>query len=108
VHLFGVAYKPDVTDYRESPAIDVAELLERRGAIVSYTDPYVPHLSAEHGHKERRELPFEQAVKQGYDCAVITTNHKAFDYEAIVERSPLVLDTRNALKGMTAAHVYRL
>jgi UDP-N-acetyl-D-glucosamine dehydrogenase len=108
VHLFGLAYKPDVTDWRESPAIDVAELLERRGAIVSYSDPYVPVLPAEHGHKERREVPFEDAVKQGYDCAVITTNHKAFDYPAIVKQSPLVLDTRNALKGVKAEHVVRL
>jgi UDP-N-acetyl-D-glucosamine dehydrogenase len=108
VHLFGMAYKPDVTDSRESPAIDVADLLERRGAIVTYSDPYVPLMSAEHGHKERRETPFEEAAKQGYDCAVITTNHKAFDYAAIVERSPLVLDTRNALKGMKAPHIVRL
>jgi UDP-N-acetyl-D-glucosamine dehydrogenase len=108
VHLFGLAYKPDVTDWRESPAIDVAELLERRGAIVSYSDPYVPVLPAEHGHKGRKELSFDDAVKQGYDCAVITTNHKAFDYAAIVKQSPLVLDTRNALKGVKADHVVRL
>jgi UDP-N-acetyl-D-glucosamine dehydrogenase len=108
VHLFGLAYKPDVTDWRESPAIDVAELLERRGAIVSYSDPYVPVLPAEHGHKERREQPFEDAMKAGYDCAIITTNHKAFDYQAIVKHSALVLDTRNALKGVKADHVVRL
>jgi len=108
VHLFGMAYKPDVTDARESPAIDVAELLERRGAIVTYSDPYVPVMRAEHGHKERREVAFEDAVRQGYDCAVITTNHNAFDYPAIVKHSPIVLDTRNALKGIKAPHIFRL
>jgi UDP-N-acetyl-D-glucosamine dehydrogenase len=108
VHLFGVAYKPDVSDPRESPALDVAGLLERRGAIVSYSDPYVPTLPAESGRRERRETPFEQALAAGYDCAVIITNHSAFDYAAIAQRSPLVVDTRNVLKGVPGAHIFRL
>jgi UDP-N-acetyl-D-glucosamine dehydrogenase len=108
VHLYGMAYKPDVTDARESPAIDVADLLENRGAVVTYSDPFVPILHAEHGRRERHAVPFEEAIARGYDCAVITTNHKAFDYPAIVKHSPLILDTRNALKGVKAAHVFRL
>jgi UDP-N-acetyl-D-glucosamine dehydrogenase len=108
IHLFGMAYKPDVTDARESPAIDVADLLERRGAIVSYSDPFVPVMHAEHGHKERHGVPAEEALATGFDCAVITTNHKAFDYEAIAAKSPVVVDTRNALKGHTGANIFRL
>jgi len=108
VHLFGMAYKPDVTDYRESPAIDVADLLERRGAIVTYSDHFVPSMPAEHGHKPRTEVPFAAALADGFDIGVITTNHKTFDYDALVAKSPLLLDTRNALKGRPGAHIFRL
>jgi UDP-N-acetyl-D-glucosamine dehydrogenase len=108
VHLFGMAYKPDVTDYRESPAIDVADLLERRGAIVTYSDHFVPSMPAEHGHKPRTEVPFDKALADGFDIGVITTNHKTFDYDTLVAKSPLILDTRNALKGRPGAHIFRL
>ena len=108
VHLFGMAYKPDVTDYRESPAIDVADLLERRGAIVTYSDHFVPSMPAEHGHKPRTEVPFDKALADGFDIAVITTNHKTFDYDSLVAKSPLILDTRNALKGRPGTHLFRL
>jgi UDP-N-acetyl-D-glucosamine dehydrogenase len=108
VHLFGMAYKSDVTDYRESPAIDVADLLERRGAIVTYSDHFVPSMPAEHGHKPRTEVPFAKALADGFDIAVITTNHKTFDYDMLVAKSPLILDTRNALKGRPGAHIFRL
>jgi UDP-N-acetyl-D-glucosamine dehydrogenase len=108
VHLFGMAYKSDVTDYRESPAIDVADLLERRGAIVTYSDHFVPSMPAEHGHKPRTEVPFGNALADGFDIAVITTAHKTFDYDTLVAKSPLILDTRNALKGRPGAHIFRL
>jgi UDP-N-acetyl-D-glucosamine dehydrogenase len=106
VHLFGMAYKPDVSDPRESPAIDVAQLLQRLGAIVTYSDPHVPVV--EHGDFRMEAVPESDAFARGFDCAVITTNHKAFDYAAIVARSPLVVDTRNVLKGRTEAHIFRL
>jgi UDP-N-acetyl-D-glucosamine dehydrogenase len=108
VHLFGMAYKPDVTDPRESPAIDVADLLERRGAHVTYSDPHVPILRGEHGHKDRTAVSFDEAMRNGFDCAVITTHHSAFDYAAIVRQSPLIVDTRNALKGERGDHIFRL
>src|SRR5262245_6385862 len=108
VHLLGMAYKPDVPDYRESPAIGVAHLLGRRGAIGSYSDHFVPSMPAEHGHKPRTEVPLAKALAVGFDCAVITTNHKTFDYDQIVAKSPLILDTRNALKGRPGAHIFRL
>ncbi len=106
VHLFGMAYKPDVTDARESPAIDVAQLLQQRGATVTYSDPYVPHV--EHGDFEMDAVPVEQAWANGIDCAVVTTNHAVFDYAELARKAPLVVDTRNALKGVAGAHIFRL
>ena len=107
VHIFGVAYKKDVSDMRESPALDVLELLHRRGAVLSYTDPYVPALELEHDGVSLTSVP-ESAAGPGMDCAVICTNHAAFDYSAMPGRFPLVVDTRNALKGTSAANVFRL
>ncbi len=105
IHLFGVAYKRDVSDMRESPALDVLELLSRRGATLSYTDPFVPRL--EHGSIDLISVPEDQAG-EGIDCAIICTNHGVFDYSGIVKRFPIVVDTRNALKGIEATHVFRL
>jgi UDP-N-acetyl-D-glucosamine dehydrogenase len=104
VHVFGVAYKKDVSDLRESPALDILELLDRRGAILSYTDPYVPSL--EHVHLSLSSVPEEEV--DGIDCAVICTNHGLFNYSAMPGRFPLVVDTRNALKGATDSNIYRL
>jgi UDP-N-acetyl-D-glucosamine dehydrogenase len=103
VHIVGVAYKRDVNDLRESPALDIMELLERRGAEVTYSDPYVPEFS--HAHLNFKSIA-PDAVSA--DCAVIVTDHKVFDYPAIVQRFPLVVDTRNALKGMANARIVRL
>ena len=105
IHLFGVAYKQDVSDMRESPALDVFDLLSRRGATLSYTDPFVPTLR--HALIDLASVPAEEAG-EGIDCAVICTDHDAFDYGGIVKRFPIVVDTRNALKGVEAAHVFRL
>jgi len=105
IHLFGVAYKKDVSDMRESPALDVMELLHRRGATVSYTDPYVPKL--QHANMNLCSVPEEKAG-QDVDCGVICTNHKVFDYKAMVKRYPLIVDTRNALKGIDAPNIFRL
>jgi UDP-N-acetyl-D-glucosamine dehydrogenase len=106
IHLFGVAYKKDVSDMRESPALDVLELLHRRGAVLSYTDPYVPRLR--HADIDLASVPEEQAAAERVDCAVICTNHTAFDYRVMPKRFPLVVDTRNALKGISAGNVFRL
>ena len=106
VHLFGIAYKPGVGDVRESPALDIARLLQRGGAIVSYSDPHVP--TVEQGDVTLEEVPWETALEQGFDCGVITTNHPEFDYEAIATRASRVVDTRNALKGFSGEHIYRL
>jgi UDP-N-acetyl-D-glucosamine dehydrogenase len=105
VHIIGVAYKRDVNDLRESPALEVLELLAHRGAEVSYTDPYVP--AFKHASLDLKSVDEKQAHAKA-DCGVIITDHKVFDYAAIVDRFPLLVDTRNALKGVTAAHVFRL
>jgi UDP-N-acetyl-D-glucosamine dehydrogenase len=104
IHLFGVAYKKDVSDMRESPALDILALLHRRGAVLSYTDPYVPELRE--GDLVLSSVAEAQAT--GINCAVITTDHKAFDYAAIVKRFPVVVDTRNALKGIVSDNIFRL
>jgi len=96
VHLFGVAYKKDVGDVRESPALDILELLTRRGADVSYTDPFVPRLSFD--GRTLASVPFETALASPYDCAVVSTDHTVFDYPRIAGM-PLIVDTRNVIKG---------
>lgn len=106
VHLFGMAYKANVGDVRESPALDVAELLRRRGAVVTYSDPFVPKVRA--GAVSLDAVGAEQALAGGIDCAVITTDHRGVDYRAIAREAPLVVDTRNALAGVAGAHIHRL
>jgi UDP-N-acetyl-D-glucosamine dehydrogenase len=105
IHMFGVAYKKDVSDMRESPALDVMELLHRRGAVLSYTDPYVPKL--QHGTLNLCSVP-EESAAEDIDCAVICTNHKVFDYASMAKRYPLIVDTRNALKGIDSPKIFRL
>jgi UDP-N-acetyl-D-glucosamine dehydrogenase len=104
IHIMGVAYKRDIEDLRESPALDVILLLERRGAVVTYSDPHVPTVRL-NGHA-LTACPEEAAAAA--DCVVIVTDHAAFDYPALVERSRLVVDTRSALKGMVSDRIVRL
>jgi UDP-N-acetyl-D-glucosamine dehydrogenase len=104
IHLFGIAYKKDVGDVRESPALDILELLVKRGAKVSYTDPYVPDL--QHGGHSFQQVPFDTAVSSTVDCAVIATDHKVFDF-ARIAKMPLVVDTRNAIKS-PGSNIFRL
>jgi UDP-N-acetyl-D-glucosamine dehydrogenase len=106
VHLYGMAYKADVGDYRESPAIDIVRLLEERGAVVSYSDPHVPVVDNQ--GVSMTGLGEAEALAAGIDCAVIVTDHRAFDYDALVRTAPLIVDTRNALKGRSEAHIFRL
>jgi len=105
VHILGVAYKRNIDDVRESPALDIILLLERRGARVTYSDPFVPIVRLDH-----RELTAQDALamSSSADCVVVVTDHAAFDYAAIVERATLIVDTRNALKNHTSAKVVRL
>jgi UDP-N-acetyl-D-glucosamine dehydrogenase len=95
VLVLGAAYKPDIDDLRESPAIDVIRLLQQKGAKVSYHDPYIPHIHHE-DWKISSVVDLVQAVKTA-DCVVIVTNHKVYDFDAILKDSKLIVDTRNAL-----------
>lgn len=95
--VMGVAYKKDIDDYRESPALEVIEQLMGKGAVVSYHDPYVRAVEIQGG--EMTSVPIDEGFA-GYDAVVITTNHTVFDYDRIVFEAPLVVDTRNATKNV--------
>ncbi len=93
--VLGAAYKPDIDDLRESPALDVIGLLKQKGADVAYHDPYIPRLDHE-GWAMESVPDLMEAVKQA-DCVVIVTNHKVYDYDAFLQSAALIVDTRNAL-----------
>ncbi len=101
VLVLGAAYKPDIDDVRESPALDVIALLKKKGADVSYHDPYVPQIHHEkEGWKMDSVKDAMQAVK-GADAVVIVTNHKAYDYQAILDSARFIFDARNAMSKVT-------
>ncbi len=106
VHLLGVAYKRDVNDMRESPALDVIESLDKRGAKISYTDPYVPLLR--HGAHTLSSIDLEAVIVERPDCVVICTDHAVFNYDGLVASGVLIVDTRNALKDRRSATIFRL
>ncbi len=97
--ILGVAYKGDVADTRESPAIEIMRLLAEKGAAVSYVDPYVPTLEID--TEIYRSLELDPATLERFDCAVIVADHSCFDYDVIVKHSRLVVDTRNATRNVT-------
>jgi UDP-N-acetyl-D-glucosamine dehydrogenase len=103
--VLGVAYKPDIDDVRESPALDVLELLKQRGGDVCYHDPYVEQLRL--GDQTVASVPIDGGV-EAYDCVVIVTNHACFDYAAICRGAQLVIDTRNATSTIRADFADRI
>jgi UDP-N-acetyl-D-glucosamine dehydrogenase len=106
VHVLGVAYKRDIDDVRESPALDIIHLLTRRGAQVTYSDPYVANLRVDGGGEMKAE-PIEPKTGEA-DCVVIVTDHASFDYASIAKSAKLIVDTRNALKKLTTSNIVRL
>ena len=106
IHVLGVAYKAGVNDIRESPALNVMKILADKGAVLSYTDPYIP-VVREEGF-ELDSVPLESARMKAVDCVVILTAHREIDYDLVVRSAPLVVDTRNALQGCDAPNVIRL
>jgi len=106
VHILGVTYKKDISDSRESPAMEVIKLLTGLGAQVTYSDPYVPSIQVE-GHT-MEALPPTAAILGSCDVAMIITNHTSFDYAEIIRNAPLVYDTRNATEGIKAKNLVRL
>ncbi len=104
--VLGVAYKRDIDDLRESPSLTIIELLRERGAVVSYHDPFFPRV----GRGRHYDLNMECATLDGmhqYDAVMIVTDHTSYDYRGIVRDAQLVIDTRNATKGITAENIVR-
>jgi UDP-N-acetyl-D-glucosamine dehydrogenase len=96
--VLGAAYKPDIDDVRESPALDVIGLLRRKGALVEYHDPYIPHIHHEAEGWQMDSIPDLMASVAAADGVVIITDHKTYDYKAIVEGAKFVFDSRNATR----------
>ena len=106
VLVLGLAYKRDIDDLRESPSLTIIELLRAKGAIVAYNDPYFPTV----GHGRHYDLNMTNTPLDNlgqYDAVIIVTDHSSYDYRAIVEQSQLVVDTRNATKGIDSAKIVR-
>jgi len=104
--VLGIAYKRDIDDLRESPSLTIIELLREKGALVAYNDPYFPTV----GHGRHYDLnmsstPLDKLAQ--YDAVIIVTDHSDYDYRTIVEQSQLVIDTRNATKGIESKRVVR-
>jgi len=106
VLVLGIAYKRDIDDLRESPSLTIIELLKKRGALVEYNDPFFA--SVGRGRKYALNMtntPLERIPE--FDCVVIVTDHSQYDYAKIVENAKLVVDTRNATKGIEADNIVR-
>jgi UDP-N-acetyl-D-glucosamine dehydrogenase len=106
VLVLGLAYKKDVDDLRESPSLTIIEILRREGACVSYNDPFFPRV----GHGRKYHLNMEsQSLERiaDYDCVLIVTDHSSYDYPQIVEEAQLVVDSRNATRGIDSPKIVR-
>jgi UDP-N-acetyl-D-glucosamine dehydrogenase len=102
--VYGVAYKRDIDDVRESPALDIIHLLQKLGAEIEYVDPFIPEIRIE-GHSLTAQP--HDAVKTA-DCVVVVTDHTSFDYAKLVADASLIVDTRNALKRVQSDKIFRL
>jgi UDP-N-acetyl-D-glucosamine dehydrogenase len=99
--ILGVAYKKDVDDARESPALAIMDLLQKKGATILYHDPYIPSLPSFRKYSFKlNSSPLKERLLRRIDAAVIVTDHSSIDYQRIVKLAPLIIDTRNVTKGM--------
>jgi UDP-N-acetyl-D-glucosamine dehydrogenase len=106
VLVLGVAYKRDIDDLRESPSLTIIELLQKQGVQVAYNDPYFPTVTRGRKYNlNMHSVPLDDL--QNYDCVLIVTDHSEYDYAAIARDAPLVVDTRNAMRGISASNVVR-
>ena len=106
--ILGVAYKRDVADARMSPSMKIMELLEKRGAMIIYHDPHIPQVTLTNPGETLRSVPLTDGILSEVDCVLIATNHSAVDYQRVADRAPLIVDTRNQLRGCNGTHVFRL
>jgi UDP-N-acetyl-D-glucosamine dehydrogenase len=104
--MLGVAYKRDIDDLRESPALTVIELLRTQGAEVLYNDPYFPTIGRGRHYNLNMSCTPMTNLEQ-YDCVLIMTDHSNYDYKEIVRQSRLVVDSRNATKGIESTKIVR-
>jgi UDP-N-acetyl-D-glucosamine dehydrogenase len=104
ITIFGVSYKRDIDDVRESPALDIIHLLQKRGSVVSYVDSHVPEIRFD---TETLKAQPVSSVKDS-DCVVIVTDHSDFDYKKLLDDAKLIVDTRNSMKGMVSEKIVRL
>jgi len=105
VTVLGVTYKRDIEDVRESPALDILKILEKKGARVSYNDPYVPELQFDHTTMRSQDLL--PSVREA-DLVVIVTDHSSYPYREIVDAAAVVVDTRNATKGIRSPKIVKI
>jgi UDP-N-acetyl-D-glucosamine dehydrogenase len=104
--VLGLAYKRDIDDLRESPSLTILELLRDKGAIVAYNDPYFPTVGrGRHYELNMTSTPIDNLAQ--FDAVIIVTDHTSYDFKAIVEQSQLVVDTRNATKGIDSPKIVR-
>jgi UDP-N-acetyl-D-glucosamine dehydrogenase len=104
VCVLGVAYKKNVDDPRESPAFEILELLQKRGAVVTYNDPHVPALPGMRHHHIRLESePLTEAFLRSQDCVLVVTDHAAYNVDWLVRHARLIVDTRNATSGLSGS-----
>ena len=101
--ILGVAYKKDVDDVRESPALEIMEILQAKGALLSYSDPYIPrlHKMRAYDFSHMSSLPLNEDVLKGQDLVLITTDHSSIDYQWVVDHASTIVDTRNATRRVT-------
>ena len=104
IHVMGVAYKRDIDDVRESPALDIMHLLLERGARITYSDPYVPEIRVDRDTMRSADT----GIAESADCVVVLADHTCFDYTSLAANAKLIIDTRNALKAFRQPNIIRL
>lgn len=106
--VLGIAYKKDIDDNRESPGVKILDLLLQRGAWVDYHDPHIPHCRGmrHYPHLDLGSVPLTAETLASYDCVVLVTDHSAYDYPWIARHARLIVDTRNAFRGIPGEHIH--
>ena len=109
VLILGVAYKKDTDDTRESPGVEIIDILKEKGAKVDYNDPFIPSFSGLRHYPDiaMKSVELSEKKLKEYDCIVIVTNHSQYDYSWIVKNSRLIIDTRNAMKGLKSKKIIK-
>jgi UDP-N-acetyl-D-glucosamine dehydrogenase len=109
VLVLGLAYKKDVDDNRESPAMKIIQILKEKGAEVQYNDPHIPRCTGMRHYPgvDLSSVTLSDAILQDTDCVLLVTDHSAYDYGWIASKAKLIVDTRNAFKGLTGKHIYQ-